>query len=175
MVVDPGRKSGPATGNLRASWEFAMELDGTRTLGAHRAVVWRALNDPEVLKACIPGCSELSGSPHEGFEASVTQKVGPVKATFKGSIELSEIVEPESYTISGQGKGGAAGFAKGSAKVRLVEVEGGTELAYEVEARVGGKLAQIGSRIISGVARKLANEFFDRFQAEVEGQGAPAD
>lgn len=152
-----------------------MELDGTRTLGAPRAVVWRALNDPKVLKACIPGCSELSGSPHEGFEASVTQKVGPVKATFRGSIELSEVVEPESYTISGQGKGGAAGFAKGSAKVRLVEVEDGTELVYEVEARVGGKLAQIGSRIISGVARKLTNEFFERFQAQVEGQGAPAD
>ena len=143
-------------------------------MGAPRAEVWRALNDPEVLKACIPGCSELSGSPQEGFEATVTQKVGPVKATFKGSIELSEVVEPETYTISGQGKGGAAGFAKGSAKVRLVEVEGGTELGYEVEARVGGKLAQIGSRIISGVARKLTNEFFERFQAQVEGQGGPA-
>ena len=143
-------------------------------MGAPRTAVWRALNDPEVLKACIPGCSELSGSPQQGFEATVTQKVGPVKATFKGSIELSEIVEPESYTISGQGKGGAAGFAKGSAKVRLAEVEGGTELGYEVEARVGGKLAQIGSRIISGVARKLTNEFFERFQAQVEGRCGPA-
>lgn len=173
MVVDPGRMSGPTIGNRWASWELTMELDGARTLGAPREAVWRALNDPEVLKACIPGCSELSGSPQEGFEATVTQKVGPVKATFKGSIELSEVVEPESYTISGQGKGGAAGFAKGSAKVRLVEVEGGTELGYEVEARVGGKLAQIGSRIISGVARKLTNEFFERFQAQVEGQGGP--
>ena len=136
--------------------------------------VWRALNDPEVLKACVPGCRELSGSPIDGFEATVTQKVGPVRATFKGRIELSEVVEPESYTISGQGKGGAAGFAKGSAKVRLVEVEGGTELGYEVEARVGGKLAQIGSRIVSGVARKLTNEFFERLQAQVEGQGGHA-
>lgn len=136
--------------------------------------VWRALNDPEVLKACVPGCRELSGSPIDGFEATVTQKVGPVRATFKGRIELSEVIEPESYTISGQGKGGAAGFAKGSAKVRLVEVEGGTELGYEVEARVGGKLAQIGSRIVSGVARKLTNEFFERLQAQVEGQGGHA-
>ena len=151
-----------------------MELDGTQILRAPRMAVWRALNDPEVLKACIPGCRELSGSPHDGFEATVTQKVGPVRATFKGSIELSEIIEPESYTISGQGKGGAAGFAKGSAKVRLVEVEGGTELGYEVEARVGGKLAQIGSRIVSGVARKLTKEFFERFQAQVEGQGGSA-
>ena len=153
---------------------MTMELDGTQILRAPRTAVWRALNDPEVLKACIPGCRELSGSPHDGFEATVTQKVGPVRATFKGSIELSEIVEPESYMISGQGKGGAAGFAKGSAKVRLVEVEGGTELGYEVEARVGGKLAQIGSRIVSGVARKLTNEFFERFQAQVEGQGGSA-
>ena len=151
-----------------------MELDGTRILRAPRIAVWRALNDPEVLKACVPGCRELSGSPHDGFEATVVQKVGPVRATFKGSIELSEVNEPESYTISGQGKGGAAGFAKGSAKVRLVEVEGGTELGYEVEARVGGKLAQIGSRIVSGVARKLTNEFFERFQAQVEGQGGSA-
>ena len=153
---------------------MTMELDGTQILRAPRMAVWRALNDPEVLKACIPGCRELSGSPHDGFEATVTQKVGPVRATFKGSIELSEVNEPESYTISGQGKGGAAGFAKGSAKVRLVEVEGGTELGYEVEARVGGKLAQIGSRIVSGVARKLTKEFFERFRVQVEGQGGSA-
>ena len=146
-----------------------MELNGMRNLAVPRETVWQALNDPEILRACIPGCSELTGSPADGFEATVTQKVGPVKATFKGGIELSDVVEPESYRITGQGKGGAAGFAKGSAAVKLVEIEGGTELNYEVEARVGGKLAQIGSRIIAGVAKKLTNEFFERFQAEVEG------
>ena len=143
-----------------------------RNLAVPRETVWQALNDPEILRACIPGCSELTGSPADGFEATVTQKVGPVKATFKGGIELSNVVEPVSYRITGQGKGGAAGFAKGSAEVKLVEIEGGTELNYEVEARVGGKLAQIGSRIIAGVAKKLTNEFFERFQAEVEGPGS---
>ena len=152
-----------------------MELSGTRTISLSREAVWEALNDPEVLRACIPGCQELSGSPDEGFEAKVTQKVGPVKATFKGSVRLSDIVEPKSYTISGEGKGGAAGFAKGSAAVKLTEVEEGTELSYEVEARVGGKLAQIGSRLIAGTARKLANEFFDRFQNEAEQMKPAAD
>ena len=152
-----------------------MELSGTRTISLPREAVWEALNDPEVLRACIPGCQELSGSPDEGFEAKVTQKVGPVKATFKGSVRLSDIVEPKSYTISGEGKGGAAGFAKGSAAVKLTEVEEGTELSYEVEARVGGKLAQIGSRLIAGTARKLANQFFDRFQDEAEQMKPAAD
>ena len=148
-----------------------MELNGIRTITLARAAVWQALNDPDVLRECIPGCKDLAGSPSEGFAATVTQKVGPVKATFKGTIELSDVIEPESYTISGQGKGGAAGFAKGSAKVKLVEVEDGTELSYEVEARVGGKLAQIGSRLIDGTAKKLANEFFERFQNVVEERG----
>ena len=148
-----------------------MELNGIRTIALARSAVWQALNDPDVLRECIPGCKELAGSSSEGFAAIVTQKVGPVKATFRGTIELSDIVEPESYTISGQGKGGAAGFAKGSAKVKLVEVEDGTELSYEVEARVGGKLAQIGSRLIDGTAKKLANEFFERFQNVVEERG----
>ena len=152
-----------------------MELSGTRKISLPREAVWEALNDPEVLRACIPGCQELSGSPDEGFEAKVTQKVGPVKATFKGSVRLSDIVEPQSYTISGEGKGGAAGFAKGSAAVKLTEVEEGTELSYEVEARVGGKLAQIGSRLIAGTARKLANQFFDRFQDEAEQMKTAAD
>ena len=152
-----------------------MELSGTRTILLPRESVWEALNDPEVLRACIPGCQELSGSPDEGFEAKVTQKVGPVNATFKGSVRLSDIVEPKSYTISGEGKGGAAGFAKGSAAVKLTEVEEGTELSYEVEARVGGKLAQIGSRLIAATARKLANEFFDRFQNEAEQMKSAAN
>ncbi len=146
-----------------------MELTGSRTIAADRETVWAALNDPEILKAAIPGCSELTGSPDEGFAATVTQKVGPVKATFKGAVELSNIVAPESYTISGEGKGGAAGFAKGGANVKLTEVEGGTQLDYEVEAKVGGKLAQLGSRLIDGFAKKMADQFFERFQEQVEG------
>jgi carbon monoxide dehydrogenase subunit G len=150
-----------------------MELSGARTIAADRMTVWAALNDPEVLKACIPGCEELTGSPQDGFEATVTQKVGPVKATFKGAVQLSDIVEGESYTISGEGKGGAAGFAKGGAKVRLSEAgEGKTELSYDVEAKVGGKLAQLGSRLIDGFAKKMADQFFERFQAQVEGPSA---
>ena len=146
-----------------------MELTGSRIISADRAEVWEALNDPEVLKACIPGCSEMIRDEDGGFTAVVTQKVGPVKATFKGAVTLSDIVVQESYTISGEGKGGAAGFAKGGAKVKLADVEGGTELSYEVEARVGGKLAQIGSRLVDGFAKKMADKFFTNFQTALEG------
>lgn len=150
-----------------------MELNGSRVIAADRATVWAKLNDAETLKACIPGCEELTGSPEEGFEAVVKQKVGPVKATFKGGVTLSDVVANESYTISGEGKGGVAGFAKGGAKVRLSDAEGGTELSYDVEAKVGGKLAQLGSRLIDGFARKMADQFFERFQEQVEGPAAP--
>ncbi|MEM9010405.1 MAG: carbon monoxide dehydrogenase subunit G [Pseudomonadota bacterium] len=146
-----------------------MEMTGSRTIAADRATVWAALNDPEVLKACIPGCQEMTGSPDEGFAATVVQKVGPVKATFKGAVTLSNVVEGESYTISGEGKGGAAGFAKGGANVALAEAAEGTELTYEVEAKVGGKLAQLGSRLIDGFAKKMTDQFFERFKTVVEG------
>ncbi len=149
-----------------------MELTGSRTINASREAVWEALNDPDVLKACIPGCSEMIRDEDGGFAAVVTQKVGPVKATFKGAVMLTDIVPQESYTISGEGKGGAAGFAKGGAKVGLADVDGGTELSYEVEARVGGKLAQIGSRLVDGFAKKMADKFFENFQTALEG---PAD
>lgn len=152
-----------------------MEMKGSRTIAADRATVWAALNDPEVLKACIPGCEELTGSPEDGFEATVKQKVGPVKATFKGAVTLSDVVEGESYRISGEGKGGVAGFAKGAADVRLADVEEGTDLSYEVEAQVGGKLAQLGSRLISGFANKMADQFFDRFKERVEGDSAASE
>ncbi|MBC7157772.1 MAG: carbon monoxide dehydrogenase subunit G [Rhodobacteraceae bacterium] len=151
-----------------------MELNGSRLIAADRATVWARLNDAETLKACIPGCEELTGSPEEGFEAVVKQKVGPVKATFKGKVTLSDIVEGESYRISGEGSGGVAGFAKGAAAVRLADAEGGTELTYDVEAQIGGKLAQLGSRLISGFARKMADQFFERFQTEVEGPAETA-
>jgi len=146
-----------------------MELTGSRVIAADRATVWQHLNSAETLMACIPGCEELTGSPEEGFEAVVKQKVGPVSATFKGKVTLSDIVAPESYTISGEGKGGVAGFAKGGAKVRLAEVPEGTELTYEVEAKVGGKLAQLGNRIINGFAKKMTDSFFETFQETVEG------
>lgn len=152
-----------------------MEMVGTRQIAADRATVWAALNDPEVLKACIPGCREMTRSEDGGFEATVVQKVGPVSATFKGAVSLSDIVEGRSYRISGEGKGGAAGFAKGGADVTLADADGGTELSYSVDAHVGGKLAQLGSRIIDGFARKMADQFFDRFQAAVEEPAAPED
>jgi len=152
-----------------------MEMNGSRQIAAPREVVWAALNDPEVLKAAISGCEELTGSPEEGFEARVKQKVGPVSATFNGRVQLGDIVPLTSYTISGEGKGGAAGFAKGSAAVALADSEGGTLLTYKVNAHVGGKLAQLGSRLVDGFARKMADSFFDNFRAAVEPAPEPAE
>ena len=146
-----------------------MEMNGTRTIAADVDTVWAHLNDAGTLKACIPGCQELTGSPEDGFEAVVTQKVGPVKATFKGAVQLENVVPGKSYTITGEGKGGVAGFAKGGADVVLTPVDDGTELSYDVQAKVGGKLAQLGNRIVGGFARKMTDEFFGRFQGVVEG------
>ncbi len=150
-----------------------MQMSDTRVIKAPREVVWAAILNPEVLKACVPGCTELTGTPEEGFEATVVQKVGPVKATFKGTVSLSNMTEPEAVTLSGEGKGGAAGFAKGGADVRFAEVPEGTELTYEVDAKVGGKLAQLGSRIIDGFAKKMADQFFTNLQDAVEGPSDP--
>lgn len=149
-----------------------MELSDSRIIKAAPQTVWEGLLDKDVLKACVPGCEEMTGSPEDGFEAVVVQKVGPVKAKFKGTVTLSDMKPPESLTISGEGKGGAAGFAKGSADVTLKEVPEGTELSYNVEAKVGGKLAQLGSRIIDGFAKKMADQFFERFQLAIEGPPA---
>ena len=146
-----------------------MKLTGARTIAADRETVWAALNDPEVLKACVDGCQELNKTSDTSFEAVVKQKVGPVSATFKGAVTLSDLNPPESYRISGEGKGGAAGFASGGADVKLTEVEGGTELTYDVDAKVGGKIAQLGSRLIDGFAKKMADKFFATFQKVVEG------
>lgn len=152
-----------------------MKLNDHRQIAADRASVWDALFDPEVLKACVPGCQEMTGSAEDGFEAVVVQKVGPVKATFRGQVQLSDVIPPDSCTITGEGKGGAAGFAKGGARVVLsdVDIDGtpGTQLDYEVEAKVGGKLAQLGSRLIDGFAKKMADQFFANFQKVVEGGG----
>ncbi|MEC7763218.1 MAG: carbon monoxide dehydrogenase subunit G [Pseudomonadota bacterium] len=150
-----------------------MELTDSRDIAADRQTVWNALLDPNVLKDCVPGCQEMSGSVADGFEATVVQKVGPVKATFKGQVTLSDMTEPVTLRLMGEGKGGAAGFAKGGARVQLDEIEGGTRLTYEVEAKVGGKLAQLGSRIIDGFAKKMTDQFFTRFQEIVEGPTTP--
>lgn len=146
-----------------------MQMSDQREIKADRATVWAALLSPEVLKECVPGAQEVTGTPEEGYEATVVQKVGPVKATFKGVVTVSNIVEPDSLTLSGEGKGGAAGFAKGSADVRLEECAEGTLLIYEVEAKVGGKLAQLGSRIVDGFAKKMADQFFTRLEEVIEG------
>jgi len=147
-----------------------MKLCDSCAVDADVATVWAALLDAEVLKACVPGCTEMAGSSGEGFKATVVQKVGPVKATFKGAVTISEMVEPETLTIAGEGKGGAAGFAKGGADVRLEAAGNTTILHYNVEAKVGGKLAQLGSRIIDGFAKKMADQFFQNFSQSV---GAP--
>lgn len=149
-----------------------MQMVSERSIAAEPALVWAALMDPEVLRDCVPGCEELTGSPEEGFAAVVVQKVGPVKARFAGTVTLSEVVTGESCTLTGEGKGGAAGFAKGVARLQLEAAEGGTLLRYEVEAKVGGKLAQLGSRIIDGFARKMADAFFARLQQAVEAPDA---
>ena len=150
-----------------------MELKGEYRIPAPRERVWAMLNDPNVLRECIPGCESLEGSPAEGFAVRVTTKVGPVKATFNGQVTLSNVKPPESYTISGEGKGGVAGFAKGGADVHLAEDGAGTLLTYAVNAQVGGKLAQLGSRLINSTSKKLADQFFSSFAAKA-GADAPA-
>ena len=152
-----------------------MKLAEERHIAAKPAVVWAAILDPDVLKQCLPGCESLTGTPADGFEAVVVQKVGPVKARFSGKVTLSDIVEGRSLRIAGEGQGGVAGFAKGSANVAMEPAEdGGTRLTYEVDAAVGGKIAQLGSRIIDGFAKNLAGQFFDRLQHAIEGP-APED
>jgi carbon monoxide dehydrogenase subunit G len=140
-----------------------MEMTGECRLEAPPQTVWDALNDPDVLRRSIPGCDELSKLSDTEFSAVVTARVGPVKARFTGRVTLSDVDPPRGYTISGEGQGAAAGFAKGGAVVELVEDGAGTLLRYTVNATVGGKLAQIGSRLIDGVAKKMAADFFTRF------------
>ena len=152
-----------------------MELEGKYSLKADREQVWTALNDPTILQQCIPGCETLTKASDTNFSASVVAKVGPVKAKFTGEVELTELSPPSSYKISGEGKGGAAGFASGSADVKLEESdEGGTILSYSVNAQVGGKLAQIGSRLVDSTAKKLSREFFDKFTELVDGEADPS-
>jgi carbon monoxide dehydrogenase subunit G len=147
-----------------------MELEGRRLINLDRQVVWENMNYPEVLAVCIPGCQELIGSVEEGFSATIKQRVGPVSATFSGSVRFEDVIDGEGYTIIGEGKGGVAGFAKGQSKVRLIDTPEGCELSYLAEAKIGGKLAQLGSRIIGGFSKKFADQFFEKFQEEVEAR-----
>jgi carbon monoxide dehydrogenase subunit G len=144
-----------------------MDMTGEFRIPAPRQRVWEGLNDPQILKECIPGCQTIEKVSDTEFAAKVLAQVGPVKANFAGKVTLSDLDPPQSYTIAGEGSGGVAGFAKGSAKVNLAEDGGATLLHYPVQAHVGGKLAQIGSRLIDSVARKMAENFFTRFVAAV--------
>ncbi|MEN0088304.1 MAG: carbon monoxide dehydrogenase subunit G [Pseudomonadota bacterium] len=155
-----------------------MEMNNSELIAASRETVWAALNDPEILKQAIPGCEELTMDTPTELSAVVKIKIGPVKATFKGDVELTDLNPPENYRISGSGKGGVAGFASGHADVRLEEVPEGTMLHYDVKADVGGKLAQLGSRLIDSTAKKLAGQFFSNFSqivAPTEEDEAEAD
>ncbi len=150
-----------------------MDMTGERRISAPREKVWAALNDPDVLKACIPGCDTLERTEENAFRATASVKIGPIAAKFAGKVQLTDIHAPESYTISGEGQGGVAGFAKGGANVKLDDDGGATVLHYDVRAQVGGKIAQLGARLIDASAKQMADQFFDRFSARVSAP-APA-
>ncbi|MGH6989158.1 MAG: SRPBCC family protein [Stellaceae bacterium] len=154
-----------------------MDMTGEYRIPAPRQMVWEGLNSPDILKAAIPGCESIEKLSDTELQARVAAKVGPVSAKFSGKVTLSDIDPPNGYRISGEGTGGAAGFAKGGATVTLADDgAGGTVLSYKVDAQVGGKLAQIGSRLIDGVSRKMADDFFHRFSdAVVSAEPAPAE
>lgn len=149
---------------------MAMTMSGSVELPASKEAVWAALNDPEVLKSCIPGCESLEKVGDNVLKATARLKVGPVAAAFKGQVNLLDLDPPNGYRIVGEGEGGVAGFAKGGATVRLESISTGTKLAYDVEAQVGGKLAQLGARLIDGVAKKMADQFFADFATAVGGR-----
>lgn len=151
---------------------MAMTMTGEVQLPATRDVVWAKLNDAEVLKACIPGCEELTKNSDTEFQAIAVTKIGPVKARFKGKVHLTDLDPPNGYKISGEGDGGVAGFAKGGATVMLAEKDGGTLLTYNVEAQIGGKLAQLGQRLVNGAAKKVADDFFKNFAGQVAAGAA---
>ncbi len=152
-----------------------MEMQATRALGVTQQQAWQALNDPEVLKLCIPGCDKVEATAENEYDIGMALRIGPVSAKFKGHISLSDIVPPTSYRISFEGQGGPAGFGKGSAQVSLTPNASGCELAYSVTASVGGKVAQLGQRLIDGAARSLAEDFFRRFDEEMQRRHGAAE
>jgi carbon monoxide dehydrogenase subunit G len=147
-----------------------MEMQGSRDLAITQQQAWDALNDPEVLKQCIPGCDKVEANGPDTFAIGMALKIGPVSAKFTGKITLSDIMPPHSYTISFEGQGGPAGFGKGNAKVLLTPHGRGNTLSYEVHASVGGKVAQMGQRLIDGVAKSLAEDFFKRFDLAMQAR-----
>ncbi len=147
---------------------MAMTMSGEVQLPATREAVWAKLNDPVVLKSCVPGCEQLDKTSDTEFQAIASIKVGPVKARWKGKVRLSDLDPPNGYKISGEGEGGVAGFAKGGATVALADKDGGTLLTYNVEAQIGGKLAQLGQRLINSAAKKTADDFFANFAKAVQ-------
>ncbi|HUW80601.1 MAG TPA: carbon monoxide dehydrogenase subunit G [Acidocella sp.] len=144
-----------------------MDMSGERLIEAPKEKVWAALNDPEILKACIPGCETIEKLSDTEMKATASVKLGPIAARFTGNVLLSDLDPPNGYTISGEGQGGVAGFAKGGAKVALLEEPGGTKLVYEVNAQIGGKMAQLGARLIDSTAKQYAETFFTKFAAIV--------
>ncbi len=152
-----------------------MEMSGEQLIPATQAQTWAALNDPEILKACVPVCESIEKTAENEYEVKMTARIGPVSAKFKGKLALSDLDPPNSYSIAFEGQGGVAGFGKGGAKVQLLPQEGNnpggnTKLSYQVKANVGGKLAQIGSRLVDAAAKKLAEEFFNAFNAKVASE-----
>lgn len=152
-----------------------MEMTGEQLIPAAQAEVWRGLNDPDMLKSCISGCESIERLSDTEYTVVTTAAIGPVKAKFRGKLQLADLNAPNSYTLHFDGQGGAAGFGKGSAKVSLAAEGAGTRLSYAVKAQVGGKLAQIGSRLIDGVAKKLADDFFSAFNQKIAPAAAPAE
>jgi len=152
-----------------------LEMTGEQLIPASQQAVWQALNDPEVLKACIPGCETIDRTSDTDFTLAMMAAVGPIRARFRGKLAIGEIDAPHRYVLSFEGSGGPAGFGKGSASVTLAPQDSATRLAYTAKAQVGGKLAQVGSRLIDGVAKKMADDFFGRFTARFTHAAAPGE
>lgn len=147
-----------------------MEMTGEQLVPASQQATWKALNDPEVLKACVPGCEQVTPVTENEYQVQMTARVGPVSAKFRGRLSIFDVKAPNSYSLAFEGQGGAAGFAKGGAHVRLSPEGGSTRLSYDVKASVGGKLAQIGSRLVDAAAKKVADEFFENFKRRMSAE-----
>lgn len=151
-----------------------MDMQGSRILNVSQQQAWDALNDPEVLKVCIPGCDKIEAKGDNQYAIGMAVKIGPVSAKFAGNIRLGDIMPPHSYTLGFDGQGGVAGFGRGSAAVKLLAHNAGCEMQYSANAQVGGKIAQMGQRLIDGVAKSMAQDFFKRFDEEMQRRYPPA-